>query len=136
VILTDGVHLMDSEGDVRALHEFARGLGLERRWFQDHPRHPHYDLTTGRMRRKAVARGAKVVPSRGLVETGRRAGLTCPVCNAAWLYGPAEIIVGLATDRPEDSDSGTQTFAYYDCPRCHHLLLVVDGELVAKAGAW
>lgn len=27
------------------LHAFARKLGLKREWFQDHPRHPHYDLT-------------------------------------------------------------------------------------------
>jgi len=27
------------------LHAFAGWLGLKKEWFQDHPRHPHYDLT-------------------------------------------------------------------------------------------
>ena len=26
------------------LHSMARRIGLHREWFQDHPRHPHYDL--------------------------------------------------------------------------------------------
>ena len=67
MIVTDGLHLIEDEGDLPSLHTFARRLGLEHKWFQDHPRHPHYDLTTGRMRRKAVYLGAKVVPPRGLV---------------------------------------------------------------------
>ena len=39
------------------LHKFAAKIGLLRRWFQDHPRLPHYDLTAGK-RREAVAAGA------------------------------------------------------------------------------
>ncbi len=27
------------------LHEFAARLGLQRRWFQDKGRYPHYDVT-------------------------------------------------------------------------------------------
>lgn len=50
--------------------------------------------------------------------------MTCPHCGWHRLWGPAEIIV--------DGES----FWYYDCARCHMLSLVVDGELVAKAGAW
>ena len=64
-VYTDGVHLMaDEEAE---LHTFAKSLGLKLEWFQTHPRHPHYDLTTGGMKRKAVAFGAKVVASRDLV---------------------------------------------------------------------
>jgi hypothetical protein len=39
------------------LHEFALRLGLRRTYFQDHPRHPHYDITEGR-RKLAVRLGA------------------------------------------------------------------------------
>ncbi|MHB8867456.1 MAG: DUF4031 domain-containing protein [Thermoleophilia bacterium] len=67
MIVTDGTHLMDDDGDVAALHAFAKRLGLKPRWYQPHPRHPHYDLTTGRMRQRALAYGAKLVPSRALV---------------------------------------------------------------------
>jgi len=49
----------------------------------------------------------------------------CPVCGSVKLFGPATII-----------DSHSNEHSYYDCARCHTLLLVVDGELVAKAGAW
>jgi Protein of unknown function (DUF4031) len=67
VIITDGTHLMSTDGDLPELHAFAKRLGLKPEWYQNHPRHPHYDLTTGRMRRKAVYLGAKVVPTRELV---------------------------------------------------------------------
>lgn len=39
------------------LHAFARSIGLRRSWFQDHPIHPHYDLTK-RKRELAVEKGA------------------------------------------------------------------------------
>lgn len=41
------------------LHAMADTLGLKRSWFQNHPRYPHYDLTSGK-RRAAVAAGAVV----------------------------------------------------------------------------
>jgi hypothetical protein len=50
----------------------------------------------------------------------------CPVCGCAKLFGPAFIIT---------VDDGEE-HSYYDCQRCHTLLLVVEGNLVAKAGAW
>jgi hypothetical protein len=40
------------------LHKFALRLGLRRAYFQDHPRHPHYDITEGR-RKLAIKLGAK-----------------------------------------------------------------------------
>ena len=65
-VYTDGIHLTaDHEAE---LHAFARQLGLKREWFQMHARHPHYDLTTGRMTRWAVYLGARVVPARELVD--------------------------------------------------------------------
>ena len=51
--------------------------------------------------------------------------MNCPHCGSEKLFGPAEIIDDLGV-----------THTYYDCARCHTLCLVVDGELVARAGAW
>lgn len=39
------------------LHEFAGRLGLQRRWFQDKGRYPHYDVTMA-VRDRAVRMGA------------------------------------------------------------------------------
>lgn len=39
------------------LHHMAQNIGLKREWFQDHPRHPHYDLVRSK-RDKALALGA------------------------------------------------------------------------------
>jgi len=50
--------------------------------------------------------------------------MTCPNCGSAKLFGPAEIVTDV------------ESFFYYDCARCHALLLVLDGKLVARAGAW
>lgn len=51
------------DGDLEELHVFARRLGLRREWFQDHPLHPHYDLTASR-REKALEFGAEFVPGK------------------------------------------------------------------------
>lgn len=67
MIYTDRVHLI-TDGDISELHMFAGSLGLRREWFQDHPCHPHYDLTTARMAEKAVRAGANVVNSRTLIK--------------------------------------------------------------------
>jgi len=49
MLLTDGVHLV-SDFCLEELHFFAQQIGLKREWFQDHPRHPHYDLTSKQMK--------------------------------------------------------------------------------------
>jgi len=54
-------HLMADSLD--ELHDMAARLGLKRRWFQDDPRLPHYDLTT-RRRAAAVHLGAREVGRR------------------------------------------------------------------------
>ena len=41
------------------LHAMADRLGLKRAWFQNHPRYPHYDLTSTK-RRLAVGLGAVI----------------------------------------------------------------------------
>ncbi|MFA5766448.1 MAG: DUF4031 domain-containing protein [Candidatus Paceibacterota bacterium] len=52
------------------LHEFAERIGMKKQWFQNHPRHPHYDLTVGR-RRTAVRLGAVEVKAREKAEAER-----------------------------------------------------------------
>ncbi|MEO8285078.1 MAG: DUF4031 domain-containing protein [Chloroflexota bacterium] len=48
------------------LHTLAESIGLRREWFQNHPRHPHYDLPPDK-RELAIAAGAAPVSSRELV---------------------------------------------------------------------
>ena len=56
---------MVTDGDLEELHEMARRIGIPPRGFQNHPRHPHYDLmASGRAR--AVAHGAQEVSTRDL----------------------------------------------------------------------
>lgn len=50
------------------LHTMADRIGISRRWFQGPPKHsPHYDISLSK-RKQAVARGAREVTSRELVE--------------------------------------------------------------------
>ena len=66
-IVTDGTHLMSE--DLDALHEFAtKKLKLKRKWFQDHPTHPHYDLTTEAMQEKAINMGAEKVTMKEIMD--------------------------------------------------------------------
>lgn len=48
---------MITDGSLSELHWFAAQLGIPREYFQDHPRHPHYDLRPS-SRALAVALGA------------------------------------------------------------------------------
>ena len=59
-------HMISDDG-LESLHAFARQLGLPQLAFQNHPRHPHYDLMpSGRAR--AVALGAVEVSTRELAK--------------------------------------------------------------------
>ena len=42
------------------LHEMADRIGIKRRWFQDKPNHPHYDISISK-RILAVRYGAKEI---------------------------------------------------------------------------
>lgn len=53
MIYTDGIHLVGD--NLRELHAFAQSVGLKPQWFQYHPNHPHYDITTSRMLRKILS---------------------------------------------------------------------------------
>lgn len=75
IIYTDGVHLMITRREpIALLHVFAEEIGLRRGWFQDHDKHPHYDLTTERKFLKAVDFGANVICVRRLILLCNRDG--------------------------------------------------------------
>jgi hypothetical protein len=65
MVFTDGAHLVAH--NLEQLHEFARKIGLKPEWFQYHDKHPHYDLTTPRMAKKAVINGAGSMTPRTIV---------------------------------------------------------------------
>lgn len=56
---------MVTDGDLEELHTFAMLLGIHPGRFQNHPRHPHYDLLPT-SRALAVALGAVEVTTREL----------------------------------------------------------------------
>jgi hypothetical protein len=60
-IYCDDVHLA-APGDLAALHRFADRIGLRRAWFQPHPRHPHYDVLGGAVKRAYIAGATQVSP--------------------------------------------------------------------------
>lgn len=64
MVYTDGVHMVADS--VEELHKFAHKIGMRRHWFQDHPRHPHYDLL-GSMFKRAKSKGALVVNKREIL---------------------------------------------------------------------
>lgn len=66
MIFTDRTGHMVSDTSLLELHHFAYSIGLRRDWFQD-KRIPHYDLTTQRMRNKAVNNGAVCISSKDIV---------------------------------------------------------------------
>lgn len=63
-----------SEEGLEELHEMAVNIGLKREWFQNHPRHPHYDLSP-LGRELAIEAGAVPVSSRELVKRCSRRSL-------------------------------------------------------------
>lgn len=62
---------MVTDGGLEELHEFAALLGIQRCRFQDHPRHPHYDLLPA-SRALAVALGAVEVTTREMARIVRQ----------------------------------------------------------------
>jgi hypothetical protein len=53
------------------LHAMADAIGIQRRWFQNDPDHPHYDIAQSK-RALAVQHGAVEITSRQLVELIRK----------------------------------------------------------------
>ena len=58
---------MVTDASLDELHQFAAALGISPRRFQNHPRHPHYDLMPS-SRALAVALGAVEVSTREIAE--------------------------------------------------------------------
>ena len=62
-----GMHMSHMMADtLEELHAMAERIGLRRDWFQDHPRHPHYDVSASK-RTLAIHYDAQPVTSRCLV---------------------------------------------------------------------
>jgi len=64
MIYTDYAHLFADS--LEELHIFAKKIGLKRHWFQN-KKYPHYDLTTKRMKAKAIRAGAVVVSTKTIL---------------------------------------------------------------------
>lgn len=74
-VYTDGVHLVADTVD--ELHQFAKSINLNRCWFMNHKKHPHYDLYISKERRKiafadALSKGAVEKTDRELVNICKR----------------------------------------------------------------
>lgn len=65
MVMTDGVHLVADS--VSELHGFAGRIGLRRSWFQGGSRHPHYDILSLSVQKRALAEGAVACDTRGLL---------------------------------------------------------------------
>lgn len=68
MILIDSVGHMVSNSSLEELHDFAKRISMRREWFQDKNNHPHYDLTTGNAKERALEKGAIMVTSKELVQ--------------------------------------------------------------------
>jgi hypothetical protein len=65
MVYYDGIHL--SADTLDELHSFAKECGLKMEWFQNHHKHPHYDVWGGRNERMVLRLGAKEVSEREMV---------------------------------------------------------------------
>lgn len=64
-VYTDGTHLIADTVD--ELHVFALIIGLKVNWFQPHPKHPHYDITSKAIKQRAINNGAILVTSKDII---------------------------------------------------------------------
>lgn len=71
MIITDGIHLTSTESK-EELHAFVDGLHFRRHWFQEHPVHWHYDITTANALKRVLAAGAIKLTSFKFVEAYRQ----------------------------------------------------------------
>lgn len=55
---------------LKELHEMADKIGIKRKWFQDHKKYPHYDISLGK-RNIALANGAIEMKSTELLKLMR-----------------------------------------------------------------
>lgn len=65
--------------DLEELHKMAEAIGIKRKWFQDHEKHPHYDISKGK-KQIAILMGAEEVSDKELIQK-------CYPGFEDWLYG-------------------------------------------------
>jgi len=65
MVYFDGIHLVAENID--ELHSFALLCGLKCEWFQNHKRHPHYDVWGNKNKRAVFKNGAIEVSSKELI---------------------------------------------------------------------
>lgn len=66
---------MASDKSFEELHAFAVKIDLKKCWFHYNKHHAHYDLTSEKVRSKAIKAGAVVVNSRQLLKLMLKSGL-------------------------------------------------------------
>jgi hypothetical protein len=65
MILTDGTHLVGYP--LEKLHKLAESVGLKRSWYQDHPKHPHYDILSKDIMKKILLKGAVLATKKQII---------------------------------------------------------------------
>ena len=58
---------MISDESLEELHEMADSIGINRKWFQDKPNRPHYDISKAK-KQLAIKLGATIVAEREIVK--------------------------------------------------------------------
>lgn len=122
--------------DLDELHGFAARIGMKRKWFQDRPRFPHYDLTS-RRRRKALEVGAVEETTREMVrrlyqepaaQTQRKGPMTspstgCPETERVWI-AQRKALAGFAANWPVNKCEQREVD---DCwPTCIEMITGLD----------
>ena len=69
MIYTDNIHMIADS--LEELHTFAASIGMQREWFQNKKRHPHYDVF-GIMLKHAISNGAVVIDSKELLKKSKK----------------------------------------------------------------
>jgi hypothetical protein len=59
---------MWTDGDIEELHQMAEKIGLKRKYFQDKPKFPHYDIIPSK-RKLAIKNGAQFKPLKEWLKT-------------------------------------------------------------------
>lgn len=53
--------------NIEELHRMAASIGIARKWFQNHAKHPHYDICKSK-KQLAISLGAKEISDRELIK--------------------------------------------------------------------
>ena len=100
MVYFDGVHLIADT--LEELHSFANQCGLKRKWFQDNPKHPHYDVLGQKNIKKVKKFGAKEVGSKEIINILKQNKIMeYPKENELWKidHGNPQEIVKIIEDK-------------------------------------